>query len=67
MGVERAVTRWYARRQSIQEELAVLRKRLEQLPSAAHTREERAEIEGQLVEVQARLDTLGPCPKAMMG
>jgi hypothetical protein len=67
MGVERAVTRWYARRQSIQEELAILQKRLEQLPSEPQTQEERTSVEGQLAEVQVRLTRLGPCPRAMMG
>ena len=69
MGVERAVTRWYALRQLIEQEIAALQVRLEQLQSSAETpaTTELAEVEQQLAEVQARLRGLGSCPKPMMG
>lgn len=69
VGVERAVTRWYALRQMIQQEIDALQARLEQ-PQAegqAAQAQERAEAEQQFVEVRARLLALGPCPKPMMG
>jgi DNA repair exonuclease SbcCD ATPase subunit len=67
VGVERAVTRWYIKRQAIQDELVALQKRLEQLQPEVQFLEERANLERQLAEVQARLRGLGPCPKPMMG
>lgn len=68
MGVERAVTRWYLRRQEIQRDIDALQTRLEQLPSEeGQSSPERAAIEHQLAEACARLLSLGPCPKPMMG
>ena len=67
MGVERAVTRWYARRQEIQREIDTLQARLEQVQSEHQPPQERVEAEQQLAEAQARLLKLGPCPRPMMG
>ena len=69
MGIERAVTRWYALRQLIEQEIAGLQARFEQLQSGDETpaTTELAEVEQQLVEAHARLRDLGPCPKPMMG
>lgn len=67
MGVERAVTRWYARRQEIEREIATLRAGLEQVQSEHRPAQERVEAEQRLAEAQARLLHLGPCPKPMMG
>ena len=78
MGVERAVTRWYVRRQAILGEIALLEARLE--PEAANEQPLEAEqvaedgnIEPQidimleLAKAQEKLRLLGPCPKPMMG
>lgn len=68
MGVERAVTRWYLRRQEIQRDIDALQTRLEQPTSEeGQSSPERAAIEQQLAEARARLLSLGPCPKPMMG
>ncbi len=67
MGVERAVTRWYALRQTIQQEIDALQQRLAQPQTAEESVQERAEAEKQLGLAQARLLALGPCPKPMMG
>jgi hypothetical protein len=68
VGVERAVTRWYLRRQEIQRDIDALQTRLEQPhPEEDKTSSERAEIEQQLSEARARLLSLGPCPKPIMG
>jgi len=65
MGVERAVTRWYVRRQEIQQDIDVQQARLEQLRKEDSL--ERGVVERQLVEARLRLHNLGPCPKSMMG
>jgi len=68
VGVERAVTRWYLRRQEIQRDIDALQMRLGQPPSeAGKSSPERAAIEQQIAEARARLLSLGPCPKPMMG
>lgn len=71
MGVERAVTRWYARHQAVQIEIATLRTRLEQLQAKRSEQSiedaELLEVEQQLAGAQARLHALGPCPRPMMG
>lgn len=67
MGVERAVTRWYLRRQEIQQDIDALQARLEQPQPEGQPSPERAEIEQQLAAARARLLELGPCPKPMMG
>jgi len=64
VGVERAVTRWYALRQIIQQEIDALQAQLEQLQARD---QERAEVEQQLEIACARLRAHGPCPKPMMG
>ncbi len=67
MGVERAVTRWYVRRQEIQQDIAAQQARLEQLLKENVSSSELAEVERQLAEARLRLLSLGPCPKSMMG
>lgn len=67
MGVERAVSRWYALRQPIQQEIDALQLQLEQLQAQEPPARERADVEQQLALAQARLRALGPCPKPMMG
>jgi hypothetical protein len=67
VGVERAVTRWYVRRQEIQRDIDAQQARLEQLLRENQASPERAEVERQLAEARQRLLNLGPCPKSMMG
>jgi hypothetical protein len=69
MGVERAVTRWYIQRQAYENEVATLEAKLGELQTNGQESEskERAEVEKKLVDARARLLTLGPCPKPMMG
>ncbi|MEO7020927.1 MAG: hypothetical protein ABI234_12305 [Ktedonobacteraceae bacterium] len=67
MSAERAVTRWYARRQMIQNEIATQQARLEQLRFDSQTTTKCAEAEQQLATIQTRLRDLGPCPRPMMG
>ncbi len=69
MGIERAVTRWHLQRQSCQREITALEAKLAEMRTVGQKPEskERTDAEKQLVNTQARLRTLGPCPKAMMG
>ena len=69
MGIERAATRWYLQRLAYESEAASLEAKLDEMRNNAQGLEskERAEFEKQLAQIQARLLTLGPCPKAMMG
>ncbi len=78
MGVERAVTRWYVRRQAILGEIALLEARLEpevatEQPLEADQVAEDGNIEphtdimAELAKAQEKLRLLGPCPKPMMG
>ena len=69
MGIERAVTRWYLQRQACQNEITLIEAKLAELQIGGQEPEskEQSDAEKQLVETQARLRTLGPCPKAMMG
>lgn len=67
MGVERAITRWYAHRQLIQGEVAVQQTRLIELQADTQNAAELAEAEQELAATQARLLNLGPCPQPMMG
>ncbi|HLJ34838.1 MAG TPA: hypothetical protein VKU38_14345 [Ktedonobacteraceae bacterium] len=72
MGVERAVTRWYALRQYLLDEIATLEAQLAQeqeqvLQSTDDPPVVGTDISRQLAEAQARLRNLGPCPKVMMG
>jgi hypothetical protein len=77
MGVERAVTRWYVRRQAILSEIALLEARLkadatleerleaDQIAEGANN--EHSEVLAELAKAQEKLHLLGPCPKPMMG
>ncbi|HLX39156.1 MAG TPA: hypothetical protein VKR42_01425 [Ktedonobacteraceae bacterium] len=70
MGVERAVTRWYALRQCLVDEIAALETQLARPPGQQNIEEApvvSTEISRQLAEAQAKLHNLGPCPKVMMG
>lgn len=67
MGVERAVTRWYALRQTIQQEIDALQERLVSPQAEEQSLQERTETERQIALARARLLALGPCPKPMMG
>ncbi len=69
MGIERAVTRWYLQRLAYESEAASLEAKLGEMRKSEQGLEskERAEFEKQLAEILARMHTLGPCPKAMMG
>jgi hypothetical protein len=70
MGVERAVTRWYALRQNIADQINVLEAKLQQqetVEQASSSAQERITMEKELASLRARLRTLGPCPKPMMG
>ena len=74
MGVERAVTRWYALRQVLVEEIARLEAQLTSVPDqedACPTGDgEAVSVEAlheQLARARERLRLLGPCPKPMMG
>jgi hypothetical protein len=77
MGVERAVTRWYVRRQTILSEIALLETRLQAEASAEEHSEvdtvaeaasdERIDVAVELAKAQEQLRLLGPCPKPMMG
>ena len=69
MGIERAATRWYLQRLAYESEAASLEAKLGEMRNNAQGLEskKRAEFEKQLAQIQTRLLTLGPCPKAMMG
>jgi hypothetical protein len=74
VGVERAVTRWYALRQVLVEEIARLEAQLTSVPDqgdACPTGDgEAVSVEAlheQLARARERLRLLGPCPKPMMG
>jgi hypothetical protein len=69
MGIERATTRWYLQRLAYEREVVSLEAKLGEMLNNAQGLEskERAEFEKQLADILARLHTLGPCPKAMMG
>lgn len=67
MGVERAVTRWYARRQMMQNEVAVWRTRLAALDEGDQHSAEYVEAARQLAAAHTRLLDLGPCPRPTMG
>ena len=72
MGVERAVTRWYALRQSLSEEIAALEAQLAQTQAQEQQHTDVAPVAGkeisrQLAEARTKLRDLGPCPKVMMG
>jgi hypothetical protein len=69
VGIERAVTRWYLQRIAYESEVASLEAKLKVELNNPQRLEgkERAELEKQLAQAHAMLQTLGPCPKAMMG
>jgi hypothetical protein len=70
MGVERAVTRWYALRQCLLEEITGLEAQLAQTQAQRHTAVSPVagtEISRQLATARTKLRELGPCPKVMMG
>jgi len=75
MGVERAVTRWYVRRQEILNEIALLQVALQQEqgaqesanPVTTDVANEHTTTLSKLTMAQERLRLLGPCPKPMMG
>ena len=69
MGVERAVTRWYVRRQVLLDEIAALEVKLQ--PAGVNAQqpgsEELAALKRQIAEAQEKLRLMGSCPKPMMG
>ena len=75
MGVERAVTRWYALRQMLADEVIRLEARVAQ--SSGTVREagdatgyvavDLQPLQEELAKAQERLRLLGPCPQPMMG
>ncbi len=69
MGIERAVTRWYLQRIAYESKVATIEAKLSGMRNNAQELEskERADYEKQLAHALAGLQTLGPCPKAMMG
>jgi len=67
MGVERAVTRWHIQRQRITDEITALEAKLAQVQAEQQSSSSAVEIEKRLASLQAKLRTLGPCPKPMMG
>lgn len=75
MGVERAVTRWYALRQLLLEEIARLEAKLAEPPDAAQETQDAAvaetvdlqSLQEELTKAQERLRFLGHCPQPMMG
>ncbi len=67
MGVERAVTRWHIQRQRITDEITALETKLAQVQAEQQSPGSAVEIEKRLASLHAKLRTLGPCPKPMMG
>lgn len=76
MGVERAVTRWHVRRQSILNEISALEAQLADLArpryDAGSTPGEelslaKTRLSRQLEQAREKLRELGPCPQPMMG
>jgi len=73
MGVERAVTRWYVKRQFILNEITLLEAKAAQIlaaengPNDAEEEANIVSIQEQLARAQEKLRTLGPCPKPAMG
>jgi hypothetical protein len=75
VGVERAVTRWYALRQSLWEEITRLEATIAEpldadqgtQASSAHEVIDLQTVQGELAKAQEKLRLLGPCPQPMMG
>ncbi len=72
MGIERAVVRWYAKRQLIEQEIAQLNTRLIALEVEAVAvaqdvaPESQQELQRQLAGAREQLLLLGPCPQSAM-
>ena len=69
MGVERAVTRWYVKRQVLLNAIAELEAKL-QTPGVVAQQtesEESAALKRQIAEALEKLRLMGSCPKPMMG
>lgn len=64
MGVERAVSCWYARRQLVLQRIVLLEATLAQSDTSA---EDQASARIALAKAQKELHFLGPCPRPMMG
>jgi len=64
MGVERAVSCWYAQRQLVLQRIAQLEATLAQSDTSA---EDQAAARTALARAQEELHSLGPCPRPMMG
>lgn len=64
MGVERAVSCWYAHRQLVLQRIAQLEATLAQPDTRA---EDKASAQAALLKAQEELRSLGPCPRPMMG
>jgi hypothetical protein len=70
MGVERAVSRWYAHRQLVLQKIAQLEAALARSSTQVaddQPAEDEASIRAALIKAQEDLRSLGPCPKPMMG
>ncbi len=72
MGVERAVTCWYIQRHILLSEIALLEAQLKcvepaTVPMSDTVDISSAELLQQFAKAQAKLSSLGPCPKPMMG
>jgi hypothetical protein len=75
VGVERAVTRWYALRQSLGEEITRLEAKLAEPPDANQGTQDPSSqetldlqaMQEELAKAQEKLHLLGPCPQPMMG
>jgi hypothetical protein len=64
MGVERAVSCWYAHRQLVLQRIAQSEATLAQSDTSA---EDQASARAALAKAQEELHSLGPCPRPMMG
>jgi hypothetical protein len=67
VGVERAVTRWYAQRQLLSEEIVRLEAKLAPPPDANDEAVDLQPLQEELVKAQEKLRLLGSCPQPMMG
>jgi len=69
MGVERAVTRWYMRRQLLLDEIKLLQTKIAPSATADGATPHPVDVATQekLVQAQAKLRVLGACPRPMMG
>jgi len=75
VGVERAVTRWYALRQSLWEEITRLEAKIAEpldvdpgtQDVSVHETIDLQVVQEELTKAQEKLRLLGPCPQPMMG